>query len=195
MLSYDVFHSRERIRVKWVTTWLHGILFVSPGHQQQRYRPVSQIPQCIGQISLNSPFCNWNVYTCAHFSYKMVHCVIWDWCIVWLVQQVCWLRSINSFFSTWEWISSTSAILKLRDDRNCKYISVPPQCSSACKFHFVSFQPCLRALHVVARSGDVELAQKLICKQADVNFRTAVSRNSFVSCFTQFVDISDLRFV
>ena len=29
-----------------------------------------------------TPFCNRNVHICVHFCYKMVHCGIWDWCIV-----------------------------------------------------------------------------------------------------------------
>ena len=37
-------------------------------------RPISQIPQCIRQISHNVTFCNRKVHTCAHFCYKMVHC-------------------------------------------------------------------------------------------------------------------------
>ena len=44
--------------------------------------PISQIPQCTGPKSHNTPFCNRNVNTCAHFCYKMVHCGIKDWCIV-----------------------------------------------------------------------------------------------------------------
>ena len=51
-------------------------------------RPISQIPQYIRQISHNASFCNRNVHMCAHFCYKMVHCGIWDWCIVGLVQKV-----------------------------------------------------------------------------------------------------------
>ena len=51
-------------------------------------RPISQIPQCIWQISHNAPFWNRNVHTCAHFCYKMVHCGIWDWCIMGFAQQV-----------------------------------------------------------------------------------------------------------
>ena len=31
--------------------------------------------------------CNKKVHTCAHFCYKMVHCVIWDWCIVGLCNR------------------------------------------------------------------------------------------------------------
>ena len=50
-------------------------------------RPISQIPECIRQISHNASFCNRNVRTCAYFSYKLVHCGIWDWCIVGFVQQ------------------------------------------------------------------------------------------------------------
>ena len=51
-------------------------------------RPVSQIPQCTSPISHNAPFCNRNVHICAHFCYKMVHCVIFVWCIVGLVWWV-----------------------------------------------------------------------------------------------------------
>ena len=51
-------------------------------------RPISQVPECIRQISHNASFCNRNVHTCAHFCYKMVHCVIWDWCIVGFVPYV-----------------------------------------------------------------------------------------------------------
>ena len=54
----------------------------------QGNRVISQIPQCISQISHNAPFCNRNVHTGAHFCYKMVNCGIWDWCIVGFVQQV-----------------------------------------------------------------------------------------------------------
>ena len=42
--------------------------------------------QRIRQISHNAPFCNRNVHTRAHFCYKMMHCGIWDWCIVEFVQ-------------------------------------------------------------------------------------------------------------
>ena len=50
--------------------------------------PISQIQQRIRQMSHNTPFCNRNVHTCAHFCYKMVHCGLWNWCIVGFVQQV-----------------------------------------------------------------------------------------------------------
>ena len=48
----------------------------------KKIRPISQIPQCIRQISHNAPFCNRNVHTCAHFCHKMVHCGLWDQCTV-----------------------------------------------------------------------------------------------------------------
>ena len=51
-------------------------------HETALYRQISQIPQCIRQISHNAPFCNRNVHLCAHFCYKVVHYGIWDWCIV-----------------------------------------------------------------------------------------------------------------
>ena len=34
------------------------------------------------QLSHNASICNRNVHTCAHFYYKMLHCGIWDWCIM-----------------------------------------------------------------------------------------------------------------
>ena len=37
-------------------------------------------PQC--------PFCNTNAHTCAHFCYRMVQCVIWNWSIARFVQRV-----------------------------------------------------------------------------------------------------------
>ena len=50
-------------------------------------RPIWQIPQCISLVSHSAPFCERNVHTCAHFSYKMVHCGIWDRCIVGFVNR------------------------------------------------------------------------------------------------------------
>ena len=40
------------------------------------------IIQCNRLISHNAPLCNRNVHMCAHFCYKLVHCGIWDLCIV-----------------------------------------------------------------------------------------------------------------
>ena len=60
-------------------------------------RPTVQIPQCIRQISHNVPFCNRNVHTCAHFCYKMVHCGIWDWCIMGFVKQI--FRAAKCYWS------------------------------------------------------------------------------------------------
>ena len=51
-------------------------------------RHIPQIPQYIRQIPHNAPFCNRNVHTCVHFWYKMVHCGIWDCCIVGFVGLV-----------------------------------------------------------------------------------------------------------
>ena len=48
--------------------------------------PISQIPQCIRQISHNAPFCNRNIS--AHFCFKMVYCGIFVECIVVFVQQL-----------------------------------------------------------------------------------------------------------
>ena len=45
---------------------------------------ISQVPQCIRQITHNAPFSN-------IFLWKMVHCGIWVWCILGFVQWVYWL--------------------------------------------------------------------------------------------------------
>ena len=47
-------------------------------------RPFSQIPQCTSPISHNAPF---RTEMCT-FLFWMLHCGIWDWCIVEFVQQV-----------------------------------------------------------------------------------------------------------
>ena len=51
-------------------------------------RYISQIPQCIRQISHNATLCNRNVHVCAHFYYKVVHWALLDRCIVGFVLQV-----------------------------------------------------------------------------------------------------------
>ena len=48
-------------------------------------RPISQITR---QLSHNAPFCNRKFHTCAQFCYRMVHCGIWGWRILGLLQQV-----------------------------------------------------------------------------------------------------------
>ena len=60
------------------------------------YRSVSQILQCIRQISHNAPLCNRNVHMCARFCYNVVHCGILNWCIVGFV----W---IDDGFIDWQW--------------------------------------------------------------------------------------------
>ena len=62
---------------------LRDIVWVACGN-----RPVSQILECIRQISHNAPFCNWNVHTFAHFCYKMNHHGKWDWGIMGFVKWV-----------------------------------------------------------------------------------------------------------
>ena len=66
------------IRPQWVNTYSN--------------RLISQIPQCIRQISHNAPFRN----TCAHFCYEMVHCGMWHRCILGFVRWVhLWLIVIQ----------------------------------------------------------------------------------------------------
>ena len=53
-------------------------------------RSISQISQYITEISHSASLCDRNVCMCTHFCYKVVHCGIWDRCIVGFVQQVYW---------------------------------------------------------------------------------------------------------
>ena len=62
--------------------------------------------------------CPMGLHTCGHFCYKMVHCGIWDWCIVGFVQHVClstffrchckliFLKKITSFKSSYRKLPS-----------------------------------------------------------------------------------------
>ena len=52
--------------------------------EQDNNRPISQIPQCIRQISHKAPF-----HMCSHFCYKMVHCGI-----VAVILQTCIMTDI-----------------------------------------------------------------------------------------------------
>ena len=94
---------------------------------------VSQIPQCIRQISHNAPFCKRNVHKCAHFCYKMVHCGIHG--TVGFVQQVysrvpwwcqwSWLVFLLSDFYNWYAIQNNDSIpLGLFQVRFCAEIAV-----------------------------------------------------------------------
>ena len=58
---------------------------------------ISQIPQCIRQITHNAPFPT-------HFCYKMVHCAIWVWYIVGFVQWVYWLTKKLFLFNKSEFL-------------------------------------------------------------------------------------------
>ena len=49
----------------------------------------TNIPQCtICNRNVHTCAHFWNVHTCAHFCYRMVHCGIYDWCIVGFAQQL-----------------------------------------------------------------------------------------------------------
>ena len=43
----------------------------------------------IGQISRSGPFCS-RGGTYAHLECRVVHCGIWNWCVVGFVQRICW---------------------------------------------------------------------------------------------------------
>ena len=55
----------------------------SPCPERPHDRAISQIPQCIRQISHNAPFCNRNVHTCAYF--------VITWCIVGYEKAALWV--------------------------------------------------------------------------------------------------------
>ena len=65
--------------------------------QIQNNIPISQIPICTRHLPYNAPYWDRHVHTRAHFCCKMVHCGIWDWCIVGFVQQVyCFCKPITA---------------------------------------------------------------------------------------------------
>ena len=68
-------------------------------------RPVAQIPQCTSSISHNAPFCNRNVYMCAHFCYKMVHCGICELGLLMFCQS-----QYGIFFNSWSVVSQLSCV-------------------------------------------------------------------------------------
>ena len=94
MLEYNIVNWTLRNKHQWNLNWdlyifsqgsalENGSHFVSASNVKQVYKiPISQILQCIRQISHR------NVYSFAHFSYKIVHCGIWDWCIVGFVKRI-----------------------------------------------------------------------------------------------------------
>ena len=61
-------------------------------HSEQSRWPAVQIPQCTSPISHNSPF---RTEICP-FLFWMVHCGIWDWCIVGFVRLVFTYHIFNS---------------------------------------------------------------------------------------------------
>ena len=53
-------------------------------------RPISYFHNASGKYPTMHHFVNRNVHTCAHFCYKMVHCVIWDTGIVGFMRWIHW---------------------------------------------------------------------------------------------------------
>ena len=97
-------------------------------------KPIPQTLQCIRHIFHNTPFCNRNAHTCAHFCYKMVHCGIWDWCIVGCVQQVYWNRTQVASPSPTGDVSSTIPGT-ISHNAMCCLIVEPVQPTSAAGIH------------------------------------------------------------
>ena len=76
--------------------------------------PISQIPQCIKQISHNAPCWNINVQMCVHFCYEMMRCGIEDWCIVRFVQWFNWYwLACNSQKKLWGCVNFNTNLLKV----------------------------------------------------------------------------------
>ena len=55
-------------------------------------RPLAQTPQCTNPTSHIAPLCKRNMY--AHSCNKVVHCGIWDWCVIFLWGIVGFVRWI-----------------------------------------------------------------------------------------------------
>ena len=78
----DFLHKSHNVHVPYPT--MHR--FVTKPNLVAKIWPPNLITICAWLpklvVNVSSKFCNKNVYMCAHFCYKMVHCGIWDTCIV-----------------------------------------------------------------------------------------------------------------
>ena len=94
---------------------------------------ISQIPQCTSPISHNEPLCNINVHMREHFCYKIVHCGIWDWCIVGFAicaSAVMKLTKVYQNILTLIWSHPNGHKLMTHRVAVITYISQIPQCTS-----------------------------------------------------------------
>ena len=120
------------------------------GKCQHNHAPVSGIISCLSvwlwwtyltnptihQISHDAPFCNRNVHTCAHFCYKVMHCGLWDWCIVGFVQQI-YCKSIWAAGTWWHHVKEmTSTLLALCEGMQWSPVDSPYK------------GPVMRSLHI-----------------------------------------------
>ena len=84
-ITESILRLRDGCRRSSLKLWdTHAGLYIC----EKTIDPSHKSHNALKQISYNASFCNRNVHTCAHFWYKMVHCGIWDWCIVEYVPQV-----------------------------------------------------------------------------------------------------------
>ena len=96
-VTIDLSHKSHSALDKYLP--MHHFVTEMCTHFISHNRPISQIPQCIRQISYNAPFCDRNVHPYAHFCHKMVYCGIWNWCIAGFVQQVYWCQRWHTQFA------------------------------------------------------------------------------------------------
>ena len=93
---------------------------------------IKQILQRIGQMSYNAPFCNRNVHMCAHFCYEMVHCGIWDWCIMGFICNRSILNTMKIQWKMW-YIYSFSWYIEVR--KNSRHFA-----DNIFKMHFLEWK-------------------------------------------------------
>ena len=89
---------------------------------------IKQILQRIGQMSYNAPFCNMR----AHFCYEMVHCGIWDWCIMGFICNRSILNTMKIQWKMW-YIYSFSWYIEVR--KNSRHFA-----DNIFKMHFLEWK-------------------------------------------------------
>ena len=136
------FHKWKKVRRPFLV-WQRSVMPVSFMHGYFS-GPISQIPKCMRQISHNAPFCNIKVHTCAHFFYKMVHCGIWDWCIVRYGTGASWDCGFG-LFADYEWGRSKINTIKPICYNKSNVLVVSPEQDKLWVLYMYSIMMCLRA--------------------------------------------------
>ena len=91
-------------------------------------------------ISNNAPFCNRTVHACAYFCHKMVHCGIWDWCIVGCLRHLSckgWLHTTHYVMQMPIISTAPSCVQLVPGDTWCS-----PEISTSCRCQPLSQGGC-----------------------------------------------------